>query len=138
MAGIQMNDANKALVDAFSGHAAFPTGIRLRLFSNNHTPAANDVLANYTEATFAGYAAVALADPGASTLSGNVATVTFAAATFTCTSGSQNIYGWYLTDSGNTKLYYAQADPAAPVTVSSAGLNTYTVTVTLTQKDTAS
>lgn len=137
MAGILMDDACKALVDAMSGHAAFPAGIKLRLFSNNHVPSNADTIASYTEATFAGYLAISLADPGASTVTGHVASATFAAATFTCTSGSQNVYGWYLTDTAGTKLYYAQADPAAPVTVSSAGLNTYTVTVTLSEKDVA-
>jgi hypothetical protein len=70
----------------------------IKLFSNDHTPADDDDPSDYTEATFEGYASGQLTRDGAMYTDGtdkatqDYETITY---TFTGTSGSQTIYGWY-------------------------------------------
>jgi hypothetical protein len=105
---------------------------KLRLYTNNITPSTSSVVADFTEATFTGYAAITLPAWPASTLASHIATSAQASQTFTITSGSQNVYGWYITDSGGTHLLAAQRDPAAPVALSSTGTNTYSIQQSIT------
>lgn len=104
----------------------------LRLFQNNHVPAVGDTNANYTEATFSGYAAVALGTWNAAYLNGSNKGETDAdVASFAHNGGgvSNTIYGAYVTDNvGN--VIYAEAF-SAPV-VMAAVPNTITYTARLT------
>lgn len=100
----------------------------LRLFQNNPSPAPskNTVLADLTECTFAGYSGAALNTStwAAATVTGHVATSTYGATvTFTrsTTGAGQTVYGAYVTDSGNTKLYGVCLFAGGPFTVTSAG-----------------
>jgi hypothetical protein len=130
MAGIVMDQGIQDwLTDLISGTVF--GAMKVRLYQNNHTPANTDVLASYTESTFAGYAAVSLSGWSAVTVSGHVATTISATATFTLSSGTQNVYGVFLTNSAGTRLEAAQIDPNAPISMSTT-INTYTVTVTVT------
>lgn len=89
----------------------------LRLFQNNITPDDDTVLADFTEATFGGYAAVAItrAAMGAPAISSHVAYSTKSVApVFTCTSGSaQTVYGWYLESNTSHKCVATQRFDAA-------------------------
>lgn len=125
----------KALDDIVAG-AGFSTA-KLRLFKNNVTPDNTKVIGDFTEATFSGYAAISLTGWSAAAVTAHVAQSDPTAGTFTITSGTQAIYGWYVTDSGGTVLYWAQRDPSAPVTLDASGLNQYIVTASLQAKDTA-
>ena len=131
---VQLDEGCQAVLDAETGHAAMPA-LYIRLFTNNVTPDNTFDHTSFTEATFTGYSSMALPDPGASTVSAHIAASAYAAQSFTITAGSQNIYGWYITNSAATKAYWAQRDAGAPVGMSSAGLNVLSYAITLKQKD---
>jgi hypothetical protein len=136
MAGVWSDLGVAAKNDATTGRHAFPS-MKLRLYSNNLTPDNTKVVGDFTEATFAGYAAVSLNFSADAVVTAHVANDSADAVTFTITAGTQNIYGWYVTNAAGTVLYFSQRDANAPVGMSSAGLNTYTITVTLSDKDIA-
>lgn len=101
------------------------SGAILRLYENNKTPAAGDVLADYTESTTPGYAPINLpiTVPAAATVA-SVATKTWLIQTFTFT-GAGLIYGYYVTDITGTILLWAERYIAAPFTA--ALLTTFSV-----------
>lgn len=107
----------------------------LRLYKNNVTPPVDgDVVGNYTEADFGGYASQVLSVFPASSWVSPRATTTAAAQVFTATGASANtIYGYYVTDSGGL-LVYAERNAAGGVVIGSAG-QTYTVTPVMTLRD---
>ncbi len=78
---------------------ASPEAQTLKLFQSNTTPAEGDTHASYTEATFSGYAAKALARAtwnAASTASGTT-TKTYPQQTWTVAGATSNtIYGYYV------------------------------------------
>lgn len=79
--------------------AAYANGWRIRLFDNNHTPADGDVIGDYTEATFLGYAALAPTwTPGVDGAGNAMLTSDPLAYSFTAGGGSATIYGYFITD----------------------------------------
>jgi hypothetical protein len=101
-----------------------------RLYTNNVSPGTANVLGDFTEAAFTGYAAIqgnTITWPAA-TLAGHIAQSTGSNLTFSNTSGAGvTVYGVYVTDGPvPTKLYFAERDPAAPVTIAAAGNYVYT------------
>lgn len=123
----QNDDALSRCLDSVTGKSASPIGGgTLRLFTAPTTVSQTRVIGDFTEATFPGYAGVALtpatwaaaADSAhvASSLYG--ATVTF---TRSSTGAAQTVYGWYLTDAGNTKLYACALFASGPYTVTNNG-----------------
>lgn len=104
------------------------TGSILRLFQNNYTPLDTDTAANFTQATFTGYAAITLNTWGTPFTNGsNKAEVDEIIRTFTQTGvGVTNtVYGYYVTD-GSGNLLWAERNPAGGVAMNAIG-NTYTV-----------
>lgn len=94
----------------------------LRLFQNNHAPLHGDTISAFTEATFAGYAAINLGSWGGAYLSADFhgwADETLR--TFTSTGGSpvNTIYGYFITK-GSSDLLWAEV-AAVPVTINAAG-----------------
>lgn len=94
---------------------------RVRLYTNDHTPGEDDEADDYDEATFSGYAdqdlqgwsAPATVDGVAKTIADSV---TFQAASDL--SGSENVYGYYVTDSANGgALVYAERFAGAPLLI---------------------
>jgi hypothetical protein len=133
--GIVMDDGCKNALADLLGSGTVWNGAKLRLFSNNVTPANTDVIGTYTEATFAGYASGALTW-GTVSVSAHVASSVATTVTFSLSSGSQNIYGPYITNAAGTILLAAARDANAPVALNTT-TNTYQVTVTLSLKDQA-
>jgi hypothetical protein len=100
----------------------------LRLFKNNYTPNRDTVLADLTEADFAGYVPLEI-DPtvwGVPTNPAGTAVSYYDTFfyQFTCTSGSQALYGYYLTFNNGAYLLWSQAfdvgqtaSPTTPPTV---------------------
>lgn len=103
--------------------------LKMHLFQNNYTPLNTSVLGDFTEATFSGYTSQNIATWGVAAVAAHVGTITPAPLTFTrnSTGAGQTIYGYYVTDAGFTKLYWAERDPAAPVTLTNNG-DSYTIT----------
>lgn len=84
----------------------------LDLFSSNTTVGDASTGADFTIATFTGYAQVAIAraDFSAATVVSNVGQIDKSAApSFTCSSGSaQTVYGWILRGASSGKIYAGQ------------------------------
>ena len=104
------DDGLKASLASKVGKYVEPIGAgTLRLCTAPTTMSQTNVLSDFSEATFPGYAAVALigANWTTPTLAAHVASSDYPSITFTRTSGtgSQSITGWFLTDAGKTKLY---------------------------------
>jgi hypothetical protein len=108
----------------------------LHLYTNDYTPDEGTTISSFTEASFAGYAAITLtsAFPGSSVAS-HKASATCAMQTFECTADGtlETVYGWYLTDSGNT-LVYACSRGETPVPIEFDG-DQARVQITVTEKD---
>ena len=118
-------------LEAFVNKTA-PQNQNLRLFASNTTPADTDTAGTYTEATFAGYAAIGLT--GANWNNAASGSISYnAQQTFTRSSSgaAENIYGYYLTQSVSGTLMWSERDASAPFAVTNAGDNVK-VTPTIT------
>jgi hypothetical protein len=97
-------------------------GLTLHLYQNNKVPAVGDTLSAYTECTFDGYAAQAVATWGAPTLDANnndqysATDVTF---NMTGSVTPNTVYGYYLTD-GSGNLVLAENN-GAPFSMAASG-----------------
>ena len=103
-------------------------GKLFRLYSNNITPSDASVVGDFTEMTtgsMPGYAAVTIAAAsfGTVTVGSHIAGSSYPNVTFTrsTTGSAASAYGWYITDSGKTKVYAAARFASAPLTVTNAG-----------------
>lgn len=135
MAGIWADQGVQDELDAMKGNSPLSTA-KLRLYKNNVTPTNATVLADLTEADFSGYAAQTLVW-GASSITAHIAEAAAATLSFTISSGTQNIYGWYVTNSAGTRLLSVERDPSAPVAMDASGLNVYSITLSVKAKDNA-
>lgn len=107
---------------------AYFNTLTLRLYQNNHTPVDTDTAANYTEATFSGYSAIALGSWSNAFLnSDNYGETDETTRVFTCTvaAPANTIYGYYITD-GSGNLIWAEINPAGSFLINTIG-QTYTV-----------
>lgn len=93
--------------------------LRLRLFTNDLVPSKTDEIDDYTEASYSGYAAKLLTPSdwviAVDGLTGDYV-ATFPKQSWTITS-TVVICGYYVTDSTNTKVYWAERFPQAPISV---------------------
>lgn len=108
----------------------------MRLFASSVTINSATTLAALlaAEATFTGYVKAALSTWAAASLDGsNAAASLNTQGQFTPTSGggSGNLYGYFLTDSGGTKLYGAETFSGAPITVAQSVVLEVDLTYTL-------
>ena len=82
----------------------------LRLFTNNHTPVDTDVVGDYVEATFAGYAEIPLVSANWVVTPGDPASAAYPDIVFTRTvSGAlQTVYGYYVVQRVSEVLMWAE------------------------------
>lgn len=95
-----------------------PGNFTVHLYTNNHTPAVTDTVANYTETTLSGYAAATLAPASwTGSSSAGTATYNYIALTFNFTAygGGTTIYGVYITFSDGTLCCAGLLDTAFAV-----------------------
>lgn len=109
----------KLLKDTDAGTIEFIIG----LFSNNFTPLKASVLADITPATFTGYSPVTAArsvwtDPITVADGSAQSTYDTTFLQWIPTSGTQDIYGWYITDPDANYLIAAERFATAPITIS--------------------
>lgn len=88
----------------------------LRLFKSNTTPAEGDTLATYTEATFTGYAGIALTGADWTVTSGAPSDMQTAAKDFTSSvlQTLENVYGYHLSRATGPTLVWAERFTSAP------------------------
>jgi hypothetical protein len=101
------------------------TDVKVKLYSNNLTPGWATVLGDFTESTFAGYAAVAIgdwADVGdVSSLRRKLQSAGGATWTVSGSTGlPQNVYGYYIVSTAHG-LLWAERDAHAPIAVTTIG-----------------
>lgn len=91
-----------------------PDDCVLRLFTNDLTPTADNVLADFTECTDGSYAAITLTGASWSVATaGSVTAALYAIQTFNF-AGSVNVYGYYVTDNAGTKVLFCERLNNAP------------------------
>lgn len=93
--------------------------LKLKLFSNNHTPALGDTVASLTEVTGGGYADIDLAFADWSVVGGEPSVALFADFqdfNFTgATGGAGTVYGYYITTSDELTLMWEERFSALDV-----------------------
>lgn len=124
-AGLDYMDTNDMQADS--------TSWIVRLYSNNYTPVAGSVAANFTECTFPGYAAQTGLTWTFNAGAASVKTIVSQLMNFISTAGGgETIYGYYVQMS--TTVLFAEKFAAGPYTISAAGNG---VQLTITQTDTS-
>lgn len=116
------------LVELLQEHKAFLNTCTLRLYQNDYDPIPTSTVANFTQANFTGYAAIAVNTWGDAFLNGDgYAQIEEVARTFTCTGAltPNTIYGYYITDPAGD-LVYAEKNLAGSVLMNASG-KTYSV-----------
>jgi hypothetical protein len=96
---------------------------KVHLYVNNLDPIPSNVLADFSEATFTGYAAATLAsvapyyDPAQKVNMAGVSQL------FVATAAMPNnlIYGYYITDSTDTYLWFAELFQGGPISIAAIG-----------------
>ena len=119
--GLVPNVGEKKMLEIVAGLST-PQNLVLHLFKNDITPASTMVLADYTEATFTGYAPVTLSSANWTIAEAYQATATYSSSgvTFAC-SGTTNekVYGFYLSEANTSELMWSErfkgSDLSGPV-----------------------
>ncbi len=98
-------------------------GLTIRLYQNDVTPSDTDTLATFTECNFSGYVEQSLLNWSPPATVNDKAESQADAVSYTHDGGptSNQVYGYFVTDSAKTILYYAERDPAAPRSMAGAG-----------------
>jgi len=102
---------------------------RYHLYKNNYTPVDGQLIGDYTECTYTGYATqdVAAAGWGSPTDDGTCSTSVAAAQTYTSTGGTADTaYGYYVTSTADGALLWGEKF-GTPVDMSVAGRSTILV-----------
>ena len=105
--------------------------LTLRLYENDYTPVDGSTYANFTTATFPGYAADVLEN--ASWTVSDVAgteTASYPEVTFTASGSGTSVYGYYVTV-GTSTVVFAERFSDGPYTIANSG-DTVNVTLSFT------
>lgn len=121
MADKVIGSAYEEMLNDFLAGATPPT-LTFRLYSNNYTPVLNSSVGNFTElATGNGYAGVDLVHGSWSVANtAGVVVATYPQGTFTFTTNF-TVYGYYVTDHAQSKVYWAGLAAGGPFVYPSAG-----------------
>jgi hypothetical protein len=132
MAGVLLNQGEVVMLEAFVNKTA-PQNLRLKLFTNNVTPAEGDTEATYTEAAGNGYADVLLTgSTWGAAAAGAPSSIAYAQQTYTFTGALGNVYGYYLTQTTSAKAVAAERFSDGPYNIVNNG-DQIKITPTLTQ-----
>lgn len=118
---VNHRDTLKEYLDATK---SYRNSLTLRLFTNDHTPADNDVAEDYTEATFAGYSSITplnWSDAVWDDVDAAISVEQVRGWVVTAPSPGQQVYGYYLTDPDGF-LVYAERAIGAPTAMSTVGV----------------
>lgn len=96
--------------------ALLTPALTMKLYSNDKTPAATDVAANYTEVTGGGYASKPLTFANWTITAGSPSQAVYTSSqtwTFTGVTGAPGtVYGYYVTRNSDGKLMWAERFPS--------------------------
>jgi hypothetical protein len=96
-------------------------GSKLHLFSNNYTATNGTIIGDLTECAVSGYSAITLAAATWTvTTATNITTANYAEQTFTLTT-TGSAYGYYVSNSANTVLLWAETFTGAPFALPAGG-----------------
>lgn len=94
-----------------------PQTLKLKLYTNNHTPIEADTEADYTEASGNGYANISLT-PGTWVVTpGNPSTAAYPQQTFTFTGNLGNVYGYWVAQTTSGKIMWAELFTDGPYNI---------------------
>ena len=98
---------------------ATPENLVVHLYKNNITPSSTMTLADYTEATFTGYAAVTLSSANWTVTAGGPTSAEYnSGVAFTCSgTTSESIYGFYLSTANSSTLIWSERFDEAPFVI---------------------
>jgi len=105
--------------------------IDIKLYSNNKTPGATDVVGDYTEVSGGGYSSIALTAASWSISAGNPSQAQHPQITFSFTGAAGSVYGYYACGVSSGKLLWADRFPNAPINIANNG-DQIKVTITVT------
>ena len=101
--------------------------LQIGLFSNNVTPGVASVIGDFTPATFGGYGGLVSLTGQIISDDGTIATSEWSSVTWTCDgTASGDVWGYYVYNLTQTKLAWAEKNPAGMSTLAING-QTYTV-----------
>jgi len=114
---LKLVNGGESLALQYLVNKASPQNLVLRLFKNDKTPADADVVGDYTEANFTGYAAPTLTGASWTVTPGDPATAAYAEQDFTSSAdqSAQTVYGYYLTRATGGELVWAERFPTSQV-----------------------
>lgn len=98
--------------------------LRLHLYQNDLDPTSSNVLGDFTEATFTGYASVLLTAANWTVTTASTTVHEYnTSVPFTSSAGSQNqdIYGYYVTKESDGSLVYSERFSDAPNNIANNG-----------------
>lgn len=101
------NEGEAQMLAVILGKTA-PETLRLKLYSNNKTPAETDTAASYTEVTGFGYSAIDFAPADFTIVEGAPSIATPTAKTFTFTGAAGLVYGYYVVGVTSNKVYWCE------------------------------
>lgn len=120
MAIVMCKNGDKFVLNAAAANACF---FRIRLFKNDFTPDVDSVLGDFTEADFTGYSGFQACAWLAAVINGAGKGI-IVAAPLLWTAGvigtGNTIYGYYVTEGGDTVVSYAERF-ASPIVIASVG-----------------
>jgi len=119
-AGVLFNQGETIMLEAFVNKTA-GQNLRLKLFTNNVTPAEGDTEATYTEASGFGYADVLLSGASWTVAAGAPSDASFAQQIFTFTGALGNVYGYYYTQTTSGKAVGAERFTDGPYNIQNNG-----------------
>jgi len=98
-----------------------PQNGRLKLYTNNITPAETDVTATYTEAAGFGYADILLSPASWTITPGGPTSAAYPEQTFTFTGALGNVYGYFVPQTTSTILLFAERFTTGPFLIANSG-----------------
>ena len=133
MAGVLVNGGEVIALEALVNKTA-PQNLRIKLYSNNITPAEGDTAATYTEATATfGYTDFLLTGATwAGAVAGAPSSIAYAQQVWTFTGALGNIYGYFYVQTTSTLLVAAERFSDGPYNIVNNG-DQIKVTPTFTQ-----
>jgi hypothetical protein len=110
MAGIVCENGLSAILQHITNKDNAAEDLKIGLFQNDVTPALDDVLGDYTAATFTGYSSITLTGASWGITLGNPVLLAYAQQTFSSSADQtpQSIYGYYLFRSVTNDLIAAE------------------------------